>query len=268
MSYVDITFTSLQGLDILATQQKDRIERLATNLKELGYVEESPVESRPSVENVSVSDTVYVGHYSMTTSKCISFICDQGTFTADKFLCLDEDTKEIVMVNVSYFLLSLIDGISNVCNQRDKINAAVTSKLPPVTPHQWIRVSTYTLIDLIRTHRDRMEVVMNRETIRLIEEDHKCLKRCYANEDTLRMIIDNQSSGIGFSDSWDPMNGRFKYLLQLSGGLATVFPGTADVESDFSVLKYEKNYFRTSLLDITLEGIMHCKQYINIMEPN
>ncbi len=57
------------------------------------------------------------------------------------------------------------------------------------------------------------------------------------------------------------MNGRFPHLMTFSGGLATVFPGTAVVESDFSVLKYEKNSFRTSLLDITLEGIMHCKQY-------
>ena len=49
--------------------------------------------------------------------------------------------------------------------------------------------------------------------------------------------------------------------MAFSGGLATVFPGTAVVESDFSVLKYEKNSFRTSLLDLTLEGIMHSKQY-------
>jgi len=35
------------------------------------------------------------------------------------------------------------------------------------------------------------------------------------------------------------------------GSLATVFTGTAVVESNFSVLKYEKNSFRTSLLDLT-----------------
>ncbi len=58
------------------------------------------------------------------------------------------------------------------------------------------------------------------------------------------------------------MNGRFPHLMTFSGGLATVFPGTAVVESDFSVLKYEKSdSIRTSLLDITLEGIMHCKRY-------
>ena len=49
--------------------------------------------------------------------------------------------------------------------------------------------------------------------------------------------------------------------MAFSGGLATVFPGTAEVESDFSVLKYEKNSFRTRSLDLMLEGIMHCKQY-------
>jgi len=48
---------------------------------------------------------------------------------------------------------------------------------------------------------------------------------------------------------------------EFSGGPATIFPGTEVVESDFSVLKYEKNLFRTSLLDLMLEGIMHYKQY-------
>jgi hypothetical protein len=38
-------------------------------------------------------------------------------------------------------------------------------------------------------------------------------------------------------------------------------PGTAAVESDFSVLKFEKNVYWTALLGITLEGILHCKQF-------
>jgi hypothetical protein len=45
------------------------------------------------------------------------------------------------------------------------------------------------------------------------------------------------------------------------GGLATVFLGTATVESDFSVLKYAKNDYRTALTDFSLEGILHAKQF-------
>ncbi len=50
-------------------------------------------------------------------------------------------------------------------------------------------------------------------------------------------------------------------LREFSGGLATVFPNTASVESDFSVLKWEKDEYRQSLTDLSLEGILHSKQW-------
>jgi hypothetical protein len=47
----------------------------------------------------------------------------------------------------------------------------------------------------------------------------------------------------------------------LCRGLASVFPGTATVESDFSVLKWEFNEYCSSLTYISIEGIMQCKQF-------
>jgi hypothetical protein len=41
----------------------------------------------------------------------------------------------------------------------------------------------------------------------------------------------------------------------------TVFPGTASVEADFSVINWEKDEYRTSLTNISLEGILHAKQF-------
>lgn len=49
--------------------------------------------------------------------------------------------------------------------------------------------------------------------------------------------------------------------MQFLGGLASVFPGTSTVESDFSVIGNEKNEYRTSLTDFSLEGILQCKQF-------
>eukprot|EP00171_Calliarthron_tuberculosum_P001790 IDg1790t1 len=41
------------------------------------------------------------------------------------------------------------------------------------------------------------------------------------------------------------------------GGLALAFPNTATVESDFSVIGVEKNDYRKSLTDFSLEGVLH-----------
>ncbi|KAI2502209.1 hypothetical protein MHU86_12261 [Fragilaria crotonensis] len=52
-------------------------------------------------------------------------------------------------------------------------------------------------------------------------------------------------------------------LKQFFGGLANVFPGT--VESDFSLINWEKDDYRTILTDLSLEGILHCKQYFELL---
>ena len=46
--------------------------------------------------------------------------------------------------------------------------------------------------------------------------------------------------------------------------MATVFPGTAPVEADFSVVNFEKNQYRSALTNLSLEGILHAKQYAMI----
>ena len=40
-----------------------------------------------------------------------------------------------------------------------------------------------------------------------------------------------------------------------------VFANTASVESDFSILGWEKDEYRLSLTDLSLEGIMQSKQH-------
>jgi hypothetical protein len=60
---------------------------------------------------------------------------------------------------------------------------------------------------------------------------------------------------------WHYVQNRFKYLERFCGGLATAFPGTSTVESDFSVVKWEKDDCRRGLTDFSLEGILHAKQF-------
>ena len=59
--------------------------------------------------------------------------------------------------------------------------------------------------------------------------------------------------------------GNFFELQLFCGGLATLFPGTATVESDFSIVNYEKDRYRAKLTDFSLEGIMQAKQYDLVM---
>jgi hypothetical protein len=54
--------------------------------------------------------------------------------------------------------------------------------------------------------------------------------------------------------------------MEFCGGTATLFPGTSRVESDFSVLRWEKDAFRKSLSDFGLEGVLQAKQWMFIAQ--
>jgi len=50
-------------------------------------------------------------------------------------------------------------------------------------------------------------------------------------------------------------------LKEFCRGLASVFPSTITVESDFSIINFEKNFHRSALTDLSLEGTLHLKQF-------
>ena len=54
---------------------------------------------------------------------------------------------------------------------------------------------------------------------------------------------------------------EFTVLRDFCGGIASVFPNTATVESDFSILGWEADEYRRSLTNLSLQGIMQCKQF-------
>ena len=43
------------------------------------------------------------------------------------------------------------------------------------------------------------------------------------------------------------------------GELPAVFANTASVESDFSILGWERDEYKLSMMDLSLEGVLHCK---------
>ena len=80
----------------------------------------------------------------------------------------------------------------------------------------------------------------------------------------MKQVLDKCSSVTTFDDGWSDVEELFKRLNEFCGDLATAFPGTSSVESDFSILNWEKDDCRVSLPDFSLEGILHSKQFDKI----
>ena len=67
-----------------------------------------------------------------------------------------------------------------------------------------------------------------------------------------------------FDASWQCLSATYPILHEFFGGLATVFPGTATVESDFSLLKMTSCKHSTNLTDFSLESKLHAKQFAEL----
>jgi hypothetical protein len=55
-------------------------------------------------------------------------------------------------------------------------------------------------------------------------------------------------------------------LTSIAEELASIFLNTSMVEADFSGIVWEKNDYRHSLTDVSLEGILQTKQFKTIWE--
>ena len=114
---------------------------------------------------------------------------------------------------------------------------------------------------IFSVHINQLRQCWTEESIADIECQHNKLVFAYQNESALKLALDKCDHNTSFEAGWRVVEGRFDVLRDFCGGIATIFANTATVESDFSVLGWEKDEYRMSLTDLSLEGIMQCKQF-------
>ena len=80
----------------------------------------------------------------------------------------------------------------------------------------------------------------------------------------LKDVLDNCDYQSSFQTGWNYVQNWFYSFTLFCGGMATAFPGTSNVLSDFSIVKWEKGVMWMSLSNFSLEGILHARQYNKI----
>ncbi len=113
---------------------------------------------------------------------------------------------------------------------------------------------------MLNIYRPCLDRFWSEEDIDEIEVEQRDLIKRYNNDQHIEQIINSYKHTVSFNEAWDKIGVPFNRLRQFCGGLATAFPNTTSVESDFSILKWEKDDNRSSMTDLTLEGIFQCKQ--------
>lgn len=121
-------------------------------------------------------------------------------------------------------------------------------------------------VALMRRYKDRIICHYGDDEFdgdsKLLNTFNEFKELCDGDEAVKKVLEDNREAEPrkDFNEAWKDIPPRFLILRQFFGGFATLFANTASVESDFSIMKFEKSDYRQNLADISIGGIMHAKQ--------
>lgn len=251
---VNMVFVAGQGMNTLLCQQLQYLDKLKRLLiSRIGA-------TRPllNAADGTEDDCLQKGDYIVRSAGAINVIRDCGLYFEHIYNALTLVQKATVWKDVAMFVLSMIDGIQTI--ERFG-NVPTNVNLPPVLPHQLVRIRSYEFNAIVNEQLQRYSTTKTAVDFQRVQEQHRLLSTAYSIEDVLHQQMELQNDHMSFEEGWKVVDGRFKELQEFCGGLATIFPGTSTVESDFSIINYEKNQYRSALTDLSLEGILHCKQF-------
>jgi len=267
-SYLAQTVRLLQGKDTTLEQQDTYFSNLVGSLCEVVGATTNNSDNDGSDEESDEDEIIQSGDYKVKLSSASSFINQLDLFISEECLqsMTEDEIHDVTTITAKLFLVS-IDKISNLSAVRCRFRneGAVT---PSVAPRNLVQMRPSEFQEkILSLFRDRLENYKDSgaSLIYKINDEFKELLKLYKNNDEVRSSIDNCSGDSSFNESWnfsELVNGnQFENLKELCGGILTVFPGTATVESDFSIVGFEKNDRRSRLTDFSLEGILHSKQF-------
>ncbi len=193
-----------------------------------------------------------------TVSGCME---DLGMFIKDRLSAMDSEHRETLLRLSASAILELVDGIIAVVAERTEDNKAYIKVAPDVLPHQLVRILPRDFCVYLQRHKEHLDYTFSNEEIENIGRQHKALCDSYRCQPDVKSSIDSFDNNAAYRDAWIGLHNTYPLLEKFVGGLATIFPDTSTIEGDFSVMKYEKNKNRMNLIDASLEGILHAKQY-------
>jgi hypothetical protein len=262
----DIVFKSLQGLTTLISQQRAQLQQLVTTYCDMTLMT-GPL-SPGDIAALSSDEYVVNGSYVLSKAHARGALEGLGVWVCQTVDGLSaEELDTLVMATASAFT-QLAQEISAIVAERDSSNQAADG-LPPVIPVQLVKLTMRQFVSFYNAHLPRLQHFYSNAQLELISQQFVEFQSCYRKESVFRRVINNSEakfSSLDFKQAWAITDDRFPLLMQYCGGLASVFPNTATVESDFSVLGYEKDPNRSALTDFSLEGILHAKQFTSLQK--
>ncbi|PXF48308.1 hypothetical protein BWQ96_01997 [Gracilariopsis chorda] len=251
---------------MLISEQNSHFRALCDDLRTMGDIK-GPLYGMEMLTTVTEIDVaVQSGNYVVDATVVRNFLMYISSQVLNDFNSLSETAKGEVVTTLAYLFLSAYLKLSALAVERDPRNAASEARIPPTLPQNLSKLRPREFFSIVNSHRSRLFCTRIQDKINDIEAafvDFKdTMRRDSAVQQHLSDLYDEVLRGGNlFQQSWQYFMPKFRKLRDFCGGLATVFPRTATVESDFSVIQWEKDDNRQNLTDAALEGNVQSKQY-------
>jgi hypothetical protein len=159
------------------------------------------------------------------------------------------DVVNSLTVAVAKMFGQAANGIHEIVAERDSENNA-SYNLPPVLPHQPVKIDMCELSKILSEQNLLLVKMLSLIAIHQIGNAFFDLFRACREEKKFKRAVDDCTDSMkDFSAGWKVANGRFRELRRFCGELASAFPNISTVESDYSVIDWEKEVFKKSLTD-------------------
>jgi hypothetical protein len=255
---INITFAKMQSKSLLMVQQAEFVNALIGMLTAMFCIE--VIDPDQNDDDNSEIEYMLIESMQIDVAGIENHIRDQGSVAGKFFDALNATDQNAVIKEIASYAMMLVRGLTGIKAERDENNQSFDHDTPPVMPQQLVTLRPTKFIqEVLDKYRDRLQKFWTSDKFEEIEADHRDLVKMYHDDENMRNVIDKHDVNTLFNDAWDCVP-WFKRLRAFCGGLATIFPNTTSVESDFSILKWELDAFRTALMHLSLEGIMQAKQ--------
>eukprot|EP00644_Phytophthora_capsici_P019325 jgi/Phyca11/132934/e_gw1.268.5.1 len=238
-------FIALQGRASLLSEQRVMLRKLIETFKRMTHME-GPIPCS-DIAKMTGKQFESNGEYVLEHFHALAFLQSLDIWVLEALESLDPDTKLQLVVAVAKLFVNGASGISGITAERDAANAAYDDT-PLVLPHQLLSIGMPEFAQIIKQHTPRLSKTLDATEIHQISKEFVKLQRCCERENELGKVIraadDNYTS---FDQAWSVVGAEFPALMQFCGDLASTFPNTSTVESDFSIMGWEKDTYRRSL---------------------
>jgi len=254
----------LQARDLVICQQHQVLVLLANDIRDMFKVRHIDDEADGTFDDLPIANYMCRDDSFVLLVTLRKYVDDLGTCVQAHLLVIDANEKMIILQTIARFAIDLSDSIAKVEAERDPTNNAAIDLAPPVMPMDLVKMRSSTFIsEVIEPRKAQLQATAwTDDQINAIKNYHRELLTTYRRENGISSIVDQHDHTMSFNEAWDSLDGTwFDQLRRFCAELATIFPNSTLIESDFSILKWELEEFRKSLLDLSLERIFQAKQF-------